>query len=218
MPVLRKQRGGERKTKESNQGEVQSVLLTEEEIEPVKKKRTIGLPVDTTKEKSMATRAKNKADKFDESNAKSIYNALMLASKPKVDITNAEEVERRIMEYFTYCAENGMKCSVPGLSAALGLDRRRLSEISLGQAPMGYSGKKPTREVVEIVNRAMTAYESYIEDMMLSGNAQPIVGIFTLKCHRNYNENDQITIKTNDMLGDVEDASKIAERYKNMVD
>lgn len=166
--------------------------------------------------RSMMKVEQKQAD-FDAFNARSIYNALTIVSCPKADLTNPEEVRDRIMQYFVFCADNGMKCSVAGIAASLGLNERRLSEARKGQIPRGFHEKVP-KETLDMIDDAYNIYEMYLEDLMLSGKANYVGAMFIMKCNCGYKEYTGNDAPASDPLGEIEDAETIAKRYENIID
>lgn len=134
-------------------------------------------------------------------------NALKIASSSKVDFNDSEAVKRRIVEYFTFCAQRDMRCSVAGIAASLGIDRRRLHEARTGQIPHGFKEKAP-RETIEMIDFAYSVYEQWLEDAMLRGSVHPVASIFLLKCNSGYQEEQKVILQSNNPLGEAEDAKK----------
>lgn len=171
----------------------------------------------TPGEKMRKTNNEKLVKQFDEQNAESIMNALTIASQPRVDFDDPQAVKDRICNYFVFCAEHKMKCSVAGIAASLGIDRRRLHEARTGQIPHGFRQKVP-KDTIDMIDYAYSVYETYLEDMVLSGNVHPIAAIFLLKCNSGYQEEQKVIIQNDNALGDVADVNEIAERYKNIVE
>lgn len=171
------------------------------------------------KEQMANTRIDNKIKKFenDEHNFSTLMAALQVASSTRVDFNDPEAVKQRIVDYFVFCDKQDMRCSVAGIAASLGIDRRRLHEARTGQIPHGFKEKVP-RETIEMIDFAYSVYEQWLEDAMLRGAVHPVASIFLLKCNSGYQEEQKVIIQNDNVLGELEDASKIAERYQNIVE
>lgn len=147
----------------------------------------------------------------------SIMAALQIASSSRVDFHDPDAVKQRIVEYFAFCDQQDMRCSVAGIAASLGIDRRRLHEARTGQIPHGFKEKVP-RETIEMIDFAYSVYEQWLEDAMLKGAVHPVASIFLLKCNSGYQEEQKVIVQNDNLLGEMEDAKKIAERYQNIVE
>lgn len=171
------------------------------------------------KEEIATRRVERKIEKFenDEHNFSTLMAALQVASSTRVDFNDPEAVKRRIVDYFTFCDQQDMRCSVAGIAASLGIDRRRLHEARTGQIPHGFKEKVP-KETIEMIDFAYSVYEQWLEDAMLRGAVHPVASIFLLKCNSGYQEEQKVIVQNENPLGEIEDAQKIAERYQNIVE
>ena len=77
---------------------------------------------------------------------------------------------------------------------------------------------KNATETIEMIDFAYSIYEQWLEDAMLRGAVHPVASIFLLKCNSGYQEEQKVIIQNDNVLGELEDASKIAERYQNIVE
>ena len=118
-------------------------------------------------------------------NARYTSFALSIYSMPEIDITDAEQVNRRVVEYLTTCIDNDIKPGVATLAMALGIDRNRLLKIISGA-----SGENSgiTYSVRSVVKRAYAMFDAMWETNMQSGKINPACGIFLGKNNFGYKD------------------------------
>ena len=118
-------------------------------------------------------------------NARYTSFALSIYSMPDIDITDAEQVNRRVVEYLTTCIDNDIKPGVATLAMALGIDRNRLLKIISGA-----SGENSgiTYSVRSVVKRAYAMFDAMWETNMQSGKINPACGIFLGKNNFGYKD------------------------------
>lgn len=118
-------------------------------------------------------------------NARYTSFALSIYSMPEIDITDAEQVNRRVVEYLTTCIDNDIKPGVATLAMALGIDRNRFLKIISGA-----SGENSgiTYSVRSVVKRAYAMFDAMWETNMQSGKINPACGIFLGKNNFGYKD------------------------------
>lgn len=118
-------------------------------------------------------------------NARYTAFALSIYSMPEIDITDAEQVNRRVVEYLSTCIDNDIKPGVATLAMALGIDRNRLLKIISGA-----SGENSgiTYSVRSVVKRAYAMFDAMWETNMQSGKINPACGIFLGKNNFGYKD------------------------------
>lgn len=109
-------------------------------------------------------------------------DALRKMPRPK----NDEEVERRVEEYFQYCAEKHMRPGVESLALALGISR-----VTLFNWSMGIKCSDKRRQIAE---HAKALIAAYIEQASLSGHLNPATGIFIMKNWMNYKDTQSFEV------------------------
>lgn len=130
-------------------------------------------------------------------NRKYIEHSLKLAKYEKANLKSPEEVSERIKTYFQICADDDMKPSVAGLALCLGTSRSYLWEIREGK-----KGSVP--EVANLLKKAMLILELQMNDYMQNGKINPASGIFLMKNHFDYKDEQKITVKPNEEKKDPE--------------
>lgn len=118
-------------------------------------------------------------------NARYTSFALSIYSMPEIDITDAEQVNRRVVEYLSTCIDNDIKPGVATLAMALGIDRHRLQNIL-----HGVSGENSgiTSNVRSTIKRAYSLFDAMWETNMQSGKINPACGIFLGKNNFGYKD------------------------------
>lgn len=150
-----------------------------------------------------------------EVNSEYLSHNLRLMQLPALTIhSDAAELRKRVNEYFNICDQDGMRATIAGLSLALGIDRRRLWEISSGKSNATGIGQE-TREVIA---RAYQLINSQIEGMMIAGQSAPIPSIFLLKAQFNYEDTHKIEI-TNGKLEDEagQTVEELDKKYRDAI-
>jgi|GEM_PF-2260840 len=138
-------------------------------------------------------------------NARYLRHALASFDLPPIDISDAAQVEERILWYFDHCVENDMKPTVSGMANALGIDRRTL-----------YDWKREKFRGVShspIVKKAYAVLEELWEDYMLNGKINPVSGIFIAKNHFDYTDKQELVVEPKNPLGEAENAEEIKRKY-----
>ena len=103
-------------------------------------------------------------------NSRFVCHALLSASLPPIDISDAEQVQERIMWYFNQCQRDDVKPGVAGLCNALGVSRQEFYNWSVG------NNRAATHTAV--VQKAKRILEEVWECFMLQGKINPVTGIF----------------------------------------
>ena len=143
-------------------------------------------------------------------NTRYIHHSLQIARLPKIDMTDALQVNKRVFEYFEICENNDMKPSVAGLALALGVDRSYLWMLRTGA-----KGKNP--DVVNTLKRAVDILDQQMNDYMQNGKINPVSGIFLMKNNFGYQDKTEVVVTPSAPLGDQSDENKLAERYNDAV-
>lgn len=143
-------------------------------------------------------------------NTKYIKHSMRLAELSKISYNDTEAVRKRIMEYFTICAEDDMKPSVAGLALAMDIDRRDLWEIRVGKL-----GKN--EEVRDLLKKAMKILDLQMTDYMQNGKINPVSGIFLMKNNFGYTDKQEVIVTPQSPLGDSPDRKALEDRYVDAV-
>ena len=127
-----------------------------------------------------------------------------------IDIKSPEQVQNRIEEYFHVCADAQIRPGVVGLAAALGMNRRRLTELVMGRYPAKTGKYDVPDECLVALKRAYMVLESSWEYCMQSGKINPVSGIFLGKNNFGYTDTQEyvLTPKTDSHVLPSDDLQK----------
>lgn len=143
-------------------------------------------------------------------NARFINHAMRLASLPRVDMDDAEEIAERCNTYFRMATEDNAKPSLAALSLALGVDRNTVYKVVNGMLP-----KKS--EVVNALKRAVQLIDMLMVDYMQNGKINPVSGIFIMKNTLGYKDQQEFVVAPAQPLGEGRDPDELRRRYLESV-
>lgn len=153
--------------------------------------------------------------KFGEENVKpgdnSRYLRYALASLdlPPIDISDPEQVKKRIYEYFQFCIENDRKPNMVGMANWIGIEPETLRTWKNGQYRNStHSG---------MIKKAIMILEEMWVDYMQNGKINPASGIFLAKNMFGYRDVIDIAPTTAPPLGDTPDQKQLEERIAGSV-
>lgn len=140
-------------------------------------------------------------------NSNMVSKLMTLYSLPPVK-TDAD-VQQRIYDYFDWCVQTDSKPSVAALATSLGVDRRTLWEWEVGKAHAG-------THRAALIKHAKSIMTAMMEEMMLTGKINPVVGIFLMKNNMGYKDQSDVVITPNQPLGEVQDKAVIEAKYAEL--
>lgn len=176
--------------------------LTTEQVEQVVKKKNRGS--DWMKELT----AEGGADTKPGDNSRFIRHAMASWGLPKIDISDAKQVEDRIGMYFQYCADNDRKPQIVGMCNWLGITRETLSTWRNGEYRSGAHS--------DIVKKACAIIEEMWADFMQAGKINPATGIFLAKNWYGYKDVADVVVTPNNPLHDM-DAEQARKRIADAI-
>lgn len=137
-------------------------------------------------------------------NSKYATVLMELASWPKTDKTDIEELDNRFMEYLQYCASNDIKIGNQMAYLALGLSKDDVYDMEHGRK-LGNSASEFIKKVKQICagNREL---------LMQDGKVNPITGIFWQKNYDSMKDVQDITITPNNALQPTMSLEEIADK------
>jgi len=184
-------------TNDKNEQNENGTQLSDEQIKTVvKKKKNRGS--DWMKELTADGGGRMKPGE----NARFVRHALASWNLPPIDISDPEQVQKRLGDYFTYCAENDRRPQIVGMCNWLGINRQTLNEWKNGDVRSATHG--------DIVKKAYEIMEEMWTDYMQYGKISPPTAIFLAKNWFNYKDvADVVVTPNNPMSGlDTETARK----------
>lgn len=108
-------------------------------------------------------------------------------------ISNPEEVEKAISDYFLNCISKGLRPGNLGLYASLGLDKRQVFDILHG-IQKTVNGESVNPASIEHIKKACKAMSSYREMLGAQGKLSPPVLIFWQKNYDSLTDVQQLEI------------------------
>lgn len=125
-------------------------------------------------------------------NTKFLSHDIKIMHLPAVDINDSIQVQKRIDDYFSICAEDDIKPSIASLALAFSVSRFDLYDYVNGR-----NEKIKNTESIHILKNAYNTINSYYEHMMNNGKINPVAGIFLMKNNMGYKDNIEHTISVN---------------------
>lgn len=168
--------------------------LTERAVDAVKKQR---------KPPGFATLGQEYVEPGD--NSRYLRYALASWDLPPIDISDEKQVEKRIQEYFAYCAENDRKPNMVGIANWLGVNRDTLNSWKRGEY------RTSTHSV--IMQKVAGTLEEMWVDYMQNGKLNPASGIFLGKNFFGYKDVQDVVVTPNNPIGDAAQQQALEDKY-----
>lgn len=146
----------------------------------------------------------------DDSNVRFINNSLRLAALPQIDINDPDALQQRVLEYFQISAEDNIKPSVVGLAVSLGVDRRKIWDYVNEVRPINPQSRGVLKKAYELLDLNMN-------NLMLNGKINPVSGIFLMKNHYGYRDQQDVVVAKDNLLGDATDNKALEEKYMKSI-
>ena len=132
----------------------------------------------------------------------------------RVDLSDEKAVKQRMDDFWQLCIDFDTKPQVSGMADVLGLDRRRLWEITHDVPHRNLECSSATRDVIKKEYRKLEVlWEYYI----LNGKVNPVSAIFLGKNNFDYADRQEITLTPGTPLGDSPDQKQLEERIAGSV-
>ena len=147
-------------------------------------------------------------------NTRIVQTNMKFFDMPRVDLKNPEAVRERLSEYFRIYGEADLKPTVAGMAMALGFNRRTLWAIANDQPTggNGYHMNLPA-ETTDLVKKAYEMLEMSMEAYANAGKINPVMAIFMMKNHWNYQDKTEYVLTPNQKTENDYDAEDIRKRY-----
>ena len=142
-------------------------------------------------------------------NSRFIRHALATYNLPPIDISDAKQVEERILWYFNHCFESDMKPTVKGFCNALRVAKQTLFDWRHGLA------RKETHQA--IILQAYDMLEELWENYMQNGKINPVSGIFLGKNNFGYADKQEYVLTPNQQQLSVDDVKAISAKYEELL-
>lgn len=142
-------------------------------------------------------------------NARYLRYAMVSLDLPPIDISNPEQVQQRITDYFVFCAENDRKPNMVGMANWLGVDRDTVKTWKTGEY------RSSTHSAV--IKKAINILEELWVDYMQNGKVNPASGIFLGKNMFGYKDVQDVTLTPGSPLGDQPSPEELQKRIEGTV-
>lgn len=141
-------------------------------------------------------------------NSRFLRFAMASLNLPPIDISDANQVEKRIQEYFAFCIENDRKPNIVGMANWLGVDRDTVASWRRGEYRVASHST--------LIKKYITLLEELWVDYMQNGKVNPASGIFLGKNCFGYKDVQDVVVTPNNPLGNELSAEDIAVKYKEL--
>ena len=132
----------------------------------------------------------------------------------RVDLSDEKAVKQRMDDFWQLCIDFDTKPQVSGMADVLGLDRRRLWEITHDVPHRNLECSSATRDLIKKEYRKLEVlWEYYI----LNGKVNPVSAIFLGKNNFDYADKQEITLTPGTPLGDNLDQKQLEDRISGSV-
>lgn len=132
---------------------------------------------------------------------------LWFAKLPPLNYNNLVQVRNRITEYFEQCASVGAVPGLEGLCNALHVSRKTFNSWADGTARKGTEMQKLCQDAKQIL-------KAYAENGMLTGDINPVPGIFMMtNQYEDYVQKQVVQSDTSISILDTATPEQLAERY-----
>ena len=125
-------------------------------------------------------------------NARYLRLAMASLNLPPIDISDPDQVQQRISDYFAFCIDNDRKPNMIGLANWLGVDRRTLTNWK--------NGTYRNETHLPVIKKALDVLEELWMDYMLNGKANPASLIFIGKNLWQYKDVSDVVVTPNNPL------------------
>ena len=137
-------------------------------------------------------------------NTRYLRMARVSLSLPEIDVSDPQQVEQRINQYFDFCEQNDRKPNMIGMANWLGVDRATVNSWK--------TGEYRSETHLPVIKKAVDILEELWVDYMLNGKVNPGSGIFLGKNMFQYKDVADIVVTPNSPL-DGKSEEELATRY-----
>lgn len=130
--------------------------------------------------------------------------------------TNAEELQKKIDEYYDWCNENEKPICITGLAWYLGTNRMTLLNYKNDNMVVRFKEENPEeyKKIRDVINEAYARVEFEYESFLFE-KSKTVGGIFTLKNNFNWVDRQEVVSKEDNNINvDLEDVNKELEKLE----
>ena len=136
-------------------------------------------------------------------NARFVRQAMASWNLPPIDISDPEQVNDRLQQYFQFCVDNDKRPQIVGMCNWLGICRDTLNSWVRGEY------RSDTHS--DIIKKAYNMMEEMWVDYMQNGKISPPTAIFLAKNFFNYRDVADVVVTPNNPMQDM-DADQARKR------
>lgn len=132
---------------------------------------------ETRAKMSASAKKRNARPAMDEEAANMLAHEIEIAALPPVNHTDSEQMKTRIKEYFEICFKNKVHPSIAGLATAFHVHRYTIWQ---------WAHRTPPSDPRSIVRAADQVINTFVNDLMVTGKIDKVVGMFLLQNNADY--------------------------------
>lgn len=142
-------------------------------------------------------------------NSRYLRYAMASLDLDPIDISDPEQVKKRIYEYFEYCVENDRKPNKIGMANWLGVDATTVNSWE----------REEYRALTHspVIKKAVSILHELWADYMQNGKVNPASGIFLGKNMFGYKDTQDVVVTPQTPLGDYQSPEELAKRIDGSV-
>ncbi|MDO4945444.1 MAG: hypothetical protein Q4E74_09635 [Ruminococcus sp.] len=133
-------------------------------------------------------------------------NCLKFWEMGRVSVKNDEELQDRIGQFYTICAETGQTPTVEKMCLALGYDTTTVFGWQSGKR------KGFTPETANIIKKAKQFLSAFDADLLLKNKLNPVAYIFRAKNYYDMSDKQEVVVTPNNSLGDTVNEEELAQK------
>lgn len=142
-------------------------------------------------------------------NSRYLRYAMASWDLPPIDVSDPKQVERRIQEYFAFCAENDRKPNIKGLGNWIGVSGETVANWRRGIY------REETH--LKVIKKAIDMLEELWWDYGQNGKTNPASWIFIGKNAFGMKDVQDVVVTPNSPLGETQEPATLADRIASSV-
>lgn len=141
-------------------------------------------------------------------NSRYLKHSLGMWDWKKPDMTNKEEVDKRIKEYMQLCIDDDIKPSMEGMALAFDVDRKTIWCWANG-VDSKYLPDEVRTSIKKVYKLLNAQFVNYAQD----GKMDRSVAIFLMKNNYGYKDETEVVVKPDNPLGDQATTADLEKKY-----
>lgn len=133
-------------------------------------------------------------------------NCLQFWQMGRASVKNDDELQERIGQFYSICAETGQTPTVEKMCLALGYDTSTIHDWQSGRR----KGFSP--ETANIIKKAKQFLSAFDADLLLKNKLNPVAYIFRAKNYYGMSDKQEVVVTPNNSLGDTVSEEELARK------